>query len=226
MKTSVAAVGPNMNGSVPWMRFSSSQRSTSVGSSTWAAPTVFASSRRAGLRSTATTSSTPRSARVASAMRPMGPHPNTTTFSPGRASDWFTACMPTARGSASAAVVRGMPSGTAEQAAAVGRLGHVQQRRQAALGTAGAHRPVAGVGRAHDHPVADRHAGDLARRASRRRRPSRDRAGSGARASCPCGRRRRRCRRCRRRRCARARRGDRAPARGCRRGASRSCRAT
>ncbi len=115
MNTSEAAVGPNMNGVVPWMRFSSSQTSTSVGSRTWAAPISAARARRAGLRSMATVSSMPRSARVASAMSPIGPQPNTTTLSPGSASDWFTACMPTASGSASAAVWSAMPSGTGKR---------------------------------------------------------------------------------------------------------------
>ena len=36
----------------------------------------------------------------------------TATLSPGFASDWFTDCMPTAKGSASAAVVNAKPSGT------------------------------------------------------------------------------------------------------------------
>ncbi len=112
MNTSVAAVGPNMNGAVPWIRFNSAQTSTRVASSRWSAPTCLASSRRGWLRSIATTSSMPRSDRVASDMRPMGPQPNTATLSPGSAPDWFTACMPTASGSASAAVVTGMPSGT------------------------------------------------------------------------------------------------------------------
>ena len=60
----------------------------------------------------ATTSSMPRSVKVAIAMRPIGPQPNTATLSPGWISAWFTACIPTANGSASAAVVSDIPSGT------------------------------------------------------------------------------------------------------------------
>ena len=112
MNTSVAAVGPNMNGAVPWIRFSSSHTSTAAGSSVCAAPIRVARSRRTGLKSRATTSSIPRSASAASAISPIGPHPKTATVSPGTTSDWFTACIPTASGSASAAVVSGMPSGT------------------------------------------------------------------------------------------------------------------
>ena len=48
MKTSVAGVGPNMNGAVPWRRASSSHRSASSGFTTCAAPNCCASSRRRG----------------------------------------------------------------------------------------------------------------------------------------------------------------------------------
>ncbi len=112
MNASVAGVGPNMNGAVPWSRANSAHTSTSVGSNACAAPTSRANSRRGRLRSIATTSSIPRSTSVAIAISPIGPHPNTATLSPAATSAWFTACMPTASGSANAATRNGILSGT------------------------------------------------------------------------------------------------------------------
>ena len=109
----------------------------------------------------ATTSSTPRSASVANAMSPIGPQPNTATLSPGFASDWLTDCMPTASGSASAAVVRAMPSGTRKRRRPLAASGTCSSGVSPPCAAAGAHRPATAVGRAHDHPVADGDAGDL-----------------------------------------------------------------
>ena len=84
MKTSVAGVGPNMNGAVPCSRASSSQTSI-VGGVERRGRRPSSAPARGGvaLRSIATTSSMPRSARVAMARSPIGPQPKTATVSPG-----------------------------------------------------------------------------------------------------------------------------------------------
>ncbi len=54
----------------------------------------------------------PLSASAAMARSPIGPQPSTATRSPGVISPWFTACMPTAAGSVSAATRSSISSGT------------------------------------------------------------------------------------------------------------------
>ena len=162
MKTSVAGVGPNMNGAVPCRRASSSHMSISSGFTTSAAPNCCASSRRRRLVSMATTSRMPRSANVAMASSPIGPHPTTATRSPGATSPWLTACMPTAAGSASAATRRSMPLGNGEQPPALGGLSHEEERREPALGRAAAQPAQLLVRRMDDDPVTHRDAVDLA----------------------------------------------------------------
>ena len=184
MKTSVPGVGPNMNGAVPWRRASPSHRSSSRGLIAWSAPNCCASSRRRRLVSIATTSRTPRSASVAMARRPIGPHPTTATRSPGSTSPWFTACMPTAAGSASAAACRPMVVGDREQASALGRLPDEEERGQATLGCAAAQPAQLFVGRVDDDPVTRRHAVHLCagpldhtgHLVTQRHRPARDAA--------------------------------------------------
>ncbi len=154
MKTSVAGVGPNMNGTVPCRRASSSHRSASREFTTCAAPNCWASSSRRGLVSTATTSRMPLSASVAMARSPIGPQPSTATRSPGAISPWFTACMPTAAGSVKGGDTQLHLVGYREQPSPLGRLADEEERREAAFGRATAQPAQFLVGWMHDDPVA------------------------------------------------------------------------
>ena len=138
--------------------------------------------------------------------RPTGPQPNTATLSPGSTSAWFTACMPTPSGSASAAIDSGMPSGTRKRRPPLGDLADEQHGGQPALAGAVAHAAQLVVARVDDHPVAGAPVARPRRRLhSTTPAISWPRAIGSARRDRPCGCRTGRCRRCRTRRPARRR---------------------